>query len=146
MGRDVRFCHGCSQSRVCRYGIDNLQFRDDTMQALAVCRDGEGGEGVAHGGWIASVFDEVVGLLPEMFGRPVVTAEMTISYLLPVPINRELVVRSWQISRDGRKWVLEGSMAIAGSETIFARARGLWIERRPDHFERHAQWLARNDQ
>ena len=144
--RDVRFCHSCSQKKVCRYGIDSLEFRDDAMHAVAVCRDGEGGEGVAHGGWIASVFDEVVGLLPDAYGHSTVTAEMTITYIRPVPINRELLVRSWQSSRDGRKWLLEGVMSIASSGDELARARGLWIERRPDHFDRHVAWLAQQDE
>jgi acyl-coenzyme A thioesterase PaaI-like protein len=115
------------------------------MNAVAVCRDGEGDKGVAHGGWIASVFDEVVGRLPEVHGHPSVTAKMTITYLRPVPIDRELLVRGWQISRDGRKWSLEGSMVIAPSGDELARARGLWIERRDDHFERHASWLVNQD-
>jgi acyl-CoA thioesterase FadM len=115
------------------------------MYAVAVCRDGEGSKGVAHGGWIASVFDEVVGRLPEMYGHPSVTAEMTVTYLRPVPIGRQLVVRSWRNSCEGRKWSLEGSMVIASTGVELARAHGLWVERKPDHFERYASWLAEQD-
>lgn len=145
-GRDIRFCYACSQSEVCRYGIQSLEFRDEVLHAVAVCRDGEGGRNVAHGGWIASVFDEVVGLLPDAYGHSTVTAEMTITYLRPVPIKRELFVRSWRNTRDGRKWYLEGSMVLASSGVELARARGLWIERRPDHFDQHAAWLAEQGQ
>jgi uncharacterized protein (TIGR00369 family) len=143
--REIRLCHGCSTAGRCRLGIDDIRFTDGTMNALAVCRDGEGARGVAHGGWIASVLDEVVGLIPESLGHRAVTGRLAIDYLRPVPIGRELEVTGWCESNVGRQWNLEGSMRLASTGVELARAGGVWIEIKDDHLERHAAWLEQQD-
>ena len=144
--RDDRLCTVCQrQGRACAYGVDELHFDDSvrTMQvALACAADHEGGPGVAHGGWVAAVLDELLGQLAAEYAGPVVTAHLAIDYRLPVPIDQPLVGRSRWLEQDGRKIRIAGELRLAASEAGLAEASGLFITIDPDHHRRHAEWVA----
>ena len=55
-----------------------------------------GGAGFAHGGIIAVVLDEAMGKLSKLTGERAVTAEMSIAYCKPVPVDQEILVEGWQ--------------------------------------------------
>jgi uncharacterized protein (TIGR00369 family) len=55
-----------------------------------------GGAGFAHGGIIAVVLDEAMGKLSKITGERAVTAEMSIEYHKPVPVDQEIVAEGWQ--------------------------------------------------
>jgi uncharacterized protein (TIGR00369 family) len=61
-----------------------------------------GGAGFAHGGIIAVVLDEAMGKLSKLTDERAVTAEMSISYRKPVPVDKPIVVEGWQEQVDGR--------------------------------------------
>src|SRR5208337_703198 len=55
-----------------------------------------GGAGFAHGGIIAVVLDEAMGKLSKLTGERAVTAEMSIEYRKPVPVDQEIFAEGWQ--------------------------------------------------
>lgn len=60
----------------------------------------------AHGGAIAAVFDEVMGFTAFMNDYPAMTAKITIEYFEPVPLGRDILVRSRVESVEEKKvWV-----------------------------------------
>lgn len=61
-----------------------------------------GGAGFAHGGIIAVVLDEAMGKLSKASAERAVTAELTIQYKRPVPVDREILVEGWQTQSTGR--------------------------------------------
>lgn len=61
-----------------------------------------GGAGFAHGGIIAVVLDEAMGKLSRLKDERAVTAEMSIEYRKPVPIDKPIVVEGWQEQENGR--------------------------------------------
>jgi acyl-CoA thioesterase FadM len=74
----------------------------------------------------------VAGLIDHMFGAamhagPVVavTASLTVRYLLPTPVDRDLRVRAWFDRADGRR--LHGRATCHDGETCTAEADGLFI-------------------
>jgi acyl-coenzyme A thioesterase PaaI-like protein len=84
----------------------------------------EGAGGVAHGGYIAAVFDDALGAaaLARTMSR---TASMTVDYRAPVPIEHDLVLSAQVESTEDRKLWVAGR--IADGQNICAEARGLWI-------------------
>src|SRR4051812_34949938 len=89
----VPLCVACQRLGDCRLGlhVEALQV-DGSVRTELMCDDSyEGGPGVAHGGWIAGVLDELVGHVPLRHGRLAVTGRLTVSFLRPVPINRTLL-------------------------------------------------------
>ena len=88
--RGDRLCASCQETGACRYGIDRLWF-DDASSAMAirtVCPPGhQGGPGVAHGGWICSVMDELLGENVMDRCGPIVTANLSVDFRKPVTVG-----------------------------------------------------------
>jgi acyl-coenzyme A thioesterase PaaI-like protein len=105
----------------------------------------EGGPNVAHGGWTASVFDEVLGHVPVLSGELAVTGELTVRYVKPVPIGRPLVARAWTERREGRRWYVAGQLLLESTGALLASGNAVMVVRPGDHFARHQAWLAEQD-
>jgi len=143
----VALCGACRVSGACRLGLQT-EVMDDAGGAVfeLVCPpEHEGGPDVAHGGWTAAVLDDCLGHVPLLNGTLSVTAELTISYVKPVPVGRPLKVRGWVDHREGSRWYIRGEMTLQPSGAVLARASGIWVTRDRGHFTRHQQWLAEQD-
>jgi len=129
----------------CRLGLTTERLDDEgTARFALVCPDDhEGGPGVAHGGWTASVLDEALGHVPIQHGHMAVTATLTVGFVKPVPIGRPLVAAAWVDHVDGVKWHIAGELMLASSGATLATATGIWVARDyVNHFGNFAQWLA----
>jgi len=82
----------------------------------------EGPPGHCHGGWIAAMFDELLGFVQM---APGFTAYLKVDYRAPTPLNRKLELRGWIDSVDGRKRLIRGTCSLAGG--LLAEAEGLFI-------------------
>lgn len=141
-----RLCVACERDGTgCRYGVDRLAF-DDEIRAMAVHLEApaghEGGPGVAHGGWVAAVMDELLGQLATEYAGKLVTATLSISFAKPVPVGEPLIGRSRITSQAGRKVRAKGDILLPAGEVVLASAEALFITIDPDHHRRHAEWLA----
>lgn len=94
----------------------------------------EGAPGCVHGGFIASTFDEVLGVAQSASGNPGMTVNLTVDYRSPTPIKRELVFRGWCEKVEGRKIFTRGT--VHAGDTLCAEATGLFVSMRPELFER----------
>jgi hypothetical protein len=131
-------CGGCRGLGRCRLGVGEFVFDDLVMHAPVVCRSVyHAGPGVAHGGWTAAMFDDVIGRSLGQRGARAVTASLTVDFLKPVPVDEPLVVEVRVDSHLGRRWQMSSLLRLKGGEASLARAKGLWLERREGHFERH---------
>jgi hypothetical protein len=82
----------------------------------------EGPPGHCHGGWIAAMFDELLGFVQM---APGFTAYLKVDYRAPTPLNRELALRGWIDHVDGRKRLIRGTCSLDG--VLLAEAEGLFI-------------------
>lgn len=93
--------------------------------------------GVCHGGMVASIFDEVLGLIhPGCRWRPdtsglasVVTAYLNTKYVRPVQTPGTYLVTAWLKKAEGRKIFIEGVME-DGNGARLAEAESLFVETR----------------
>ncbi len=85
----------------------------------------EGPPGCVHGGWIAAVFDELLGMAQSLSGHPGMTASLTVDYVRPTPLLAELELSGRLDSVAGRKVFTSGELTAGGEVT--ARAKGLFI-------------------
>lgn len=139
----VRLCFGCRALNRCRFGIERERLGDDgVVVSHVVCsRENEGGPEVAHGGWTASVMDELVGhtlLLNDEFA---VTGTLTVKFVRPVPVGWPLIGRAWIVGRENRKAFVRATLELESSGAIVAEADATMIKRPASHFELHYQWL-----
>jgi acyl-coenzyme A thioesterase PaaI-like protein len=124
--------------------VDKERLGEDGVAwfELACPRSQEGGPNVAHGGWTAAVMDECLGHLPLLKRVLSVTAELTVGFVKPVPVKRQVQVRAWVERREGSRWYIAGEMTLLPGGVVPARASGIWVTRDPGHFARHEAWLA----
>jgi len=105
--------------------------RDSVSGTVRFGRYFLGGGGAVHGGAIPLLFDEVLGRLSNSGDRtPSRTAYLHTDFRSITPVEKDLVVRGWFASEQGRKRVLRAELR--DGETLCAEAEGLFIELRPD--------------
>lgn len=112
-------------------------FRRDGEEAVAAVRFGSSYEGPptrVHGGMLAAAFDEVMGTVFRIRGLPsAFTANLSVRYEKPAPLDVELEFRARLGSVDGRKYTVEAEGI--GPDGRFASAEGLFIEMAPEHLK-----------
>lgn len=138
----VLLCSGCQKLGRCRMGVlKETLHPDDTYDSTVICgAENEAGPNVAHGGWTAAMLDEALGHLLLLKGLFIVTKTLTVDYLRPVPLARELTCRAWIEKHEGQVFTLAGELKLGDS--VLARAAGVFIERDMSHFERFENWIA----
>ncbi|WP_210717815.1 PaaI family thioesterase [Amycolatopsis acididurans] len=111
------------------YTVEEL----DDQRAAGHVRFGRhhlGNNGAVHGGAIPLLFDDLLGRLALVGGRPKSrTAYLHIDYRSITPIDEDLQFEAWFEREEGRKRVLRG--AIRHNERVCAEAHGLFVALRP---------------
>lgn len=85
----------------------------------------EGPPGHAHGGSVAAVMDEALGLAAWAAGYPIVVGNLNVSFRNLLPLQKVVSVESRVISAEGRKIMVHGR--IFSGETTYAEGECLCI-------------------
>ncbi|KAM6190125.1 acyl-coenzyme A thioesterase THEM4-like isoform 1-T2 [Sarcoramphus papa] len=91
----------------------------------------EGHPGLTHGGAIAAIIDTTLGTCALAVAGKVMTANLSIDYLAPVPLGAVLLVESRAERLEGRKVFLSCHVRSANGDTLHAQATGLFIRLDP---------------
>lgn len=97
----------------------------------------EGPPGCVHGGIIASLFDEILGIANIVAGVGAMTGTLTITYRSPTPLRTDLTLAARVLSVDGRKVRTAGT--IHAGERLCAEAEGIFILVDHERFAEHAR-------
>jgi len=105
-------CFGCGGDNP---GGMKLTFEQDNVNRRIVGRFvlGEryqGGGGFGHGGIIAVLLDEAMGKVSRFRGVRAVTAELTVEYLKPVDVTKEIEVEGRETEMNGRNIFMIGEI------------------------------------
>jgi uncharacterized protein (TIGR00369 family) len=85
-----------------------------------------GPPGHCHGGIIATILDEAMGKVNRLRGVVALTAQMTVNYLRPVPLNQPLRVESREVRVHGRRHFHMAEILNRKGE-VLARSQGTFI-------------------
>ncbi len=121
-------CFGCGGDNA---GGMKLTFEQDNVARKIVGRfvlgeRYEGGGGMAHGGIIALLLDEAMGKVCRFREVRAVTAELSIEYLKPVSVDKEIVVEGRETEMKGRNLFIAGEIRNEGGE-VLARGKGRFV-------------------
>jgi acyl-coenzyme A thioesterase PaaI-like protein len=94
----------------------------------------EGPPGALHGGWVATLLDQLLGHATAASGNRGFTAELTVRYRRPTPYGVPLTLRGRTDSVDGRR--VHASAEIVVDDVTTAEAKALFLMPSP---ERRAQ-------
>jgi uncharacterized protein (TIGR00369 family) len=105
--------------------------RDDVARrirgAFRVGAEYEGARGYVHGGIIATLLDEVMSKVSLFEQSHAVTAELSVEYLKPVLVGKDLILESWEVEKEGRNRFRRGEIR-DDAGTILARGKGRFVE------------------
>lgn len=105
----------------------NIWLEGAVAHGVARCHHAyEGPPGFVHGGYVAAIFDQFLGMAQIAGGRPGMTGSLSVRYLRPTPLDSELTLRAEMAESSGRKTIMHGEMMAGGKVT--ATAEGLFIE------------------
>ena len=84
-----------------------------------------GPPGMVHGGIIAMVFDELLGVVNVVNGQGGYTGTLNVVYRRPTPLLKDIALRAWPSGGEGRKLYVSGEMVCDG--TVTATAEGIFV-------------------
>jgi hypothetical protein len=88
----------------------------------------EGPPGSVHGGFVAAIFDQFLGMAQVLGGQPGMTGYLHVNYHQRTPLNTELKLEAKLVKVEGRKTIMRGEMFAEGVMT--ASAEGLFVQPR----------------
>ena len=103
----------------------------------------EAAPGRVHGGMVAAVFDDILGMAMARVRSPGFTGRLTVHYRAPVPMNQRIEFTAWAEAPNGRKLVVQSEARLDGR--LLAEADALFILVDPSHFATHADELPIRD-
>jgi uncharacterized protein (TIGR00369 family) len=86
----------------------------------------QGGGGMAHGGIIALLLDEAMGKVCRFREVRAVTAELTVEYLRPVDVEKEIIVEAFEKESKGRNLFHVGEIRNATGD-VLAKGYGRFV-------------------
>jgi acyl-coenzyme A thioesterase PaaI-like protein len=92
----------------------------------------EGAPGRAHGGVVAALFDEIMGLALSTSGNLAFTGRLSVTYRAPTPLGVPLSSRARLAQRKDRKLTITAELY--SGDTLLAEAEGLFIAVETLHF------------
>lgn len=126
-------CLGCGPDAEHGFHLTARRDGDEVVTTHVFTHGQSGAPGIAHGGAVATVVDDLLGYLLYVVRKPGVTRKLEVEYLRPVVVGQEYAVRGRVDRVDGRKvWVsCEGTSA---DGVLAFRATGLFLEVPLSHF------------
>jgi uncharacterized protein (TIGR00369 family) len=122
---DNRRCFICGINNP--IGLKTRPQRDEAAgrawMTVTIPAEYQGWEGVVHGGMIAALLDEVSAYAAMGVSKQIVTAELNIRYLKPVPVGCEVSVEAQVRERLRRTIMVDAVMTLSGEELARAEAR-----------------------
>lgn len=124
VGDSLRFVSGDSKGTRFRARY----YRDADLHLHArfwLGPEAEGPPGHAHGGAVAAIMDEALGLAAWAAGYPIVVGNLNVSFRNMLPLRQVVTVESRVVSVEGRKVMVHGRIFQGG--TTYAEAQCLCI-------------------
>lgn len=121
-------CYGCgaANSRGMKLEFEADEERQRIIGRFRMDAEYQGGPGFLHGGIIALLLDEAMGKVSRFSDVRAVTAELTVEFKRPVPVETEIVVEAFQVERNGGTLIHEGEIRDAVGK-VLAKGRGRFV-------------------
>lgn len=125
-------CFGCGPDNPAGLHLAFVRDGDVVRATTTLPPEHEGAPGLAHGGIVASILDDMSGAIPRALGQRAVTAKLEVDFAAPVVIGRPLDAQAWLESFDGRK--IRIVTRLLDGDTVVATGRALFLTVPREHF------------
>lgn len=124
-------CFGCAPDRGLRVRVAGGRASFDSRYEVTVGHEHQGAPGLAHGGMLAGVLDEAIGMAVWSLGGSYATARLEVDYLAPVPIGTRLHIDVRRTAVEGRKVHAEAEARLGEDSPAAVRAVALYVRTGP---------------
>lgn len=129
-------CLGCGPDNPAGMGM-HVQREGDTVVTDIVFQPRHvGAPGLAHGGAVATVCDDLFGFVLYVVSEPAVTRTLEVDYHSPAVLGTSYQVRAWLDHRDGRRLHLRATGTDPTGRECF-QARAVFVVVPLAHFQRY---------
>jgi uncharacterized protein (TIGR00369 family) len=119
-------CFGCSRTNTRGLGLRFWHLEQGCYTRCSIPDYLCGMDGLAHGGIIAFLLDEVAQwAMIAHIGRMGLTREIAVRYLKPVPTDTEVVVAGKIITQDGKEVEVRSTMH-SNDNLLLAESKSKW--------------------
>ena len=124
MREEYTWCFGCGRDNPAGLKLE-FTLKDDCYSAVFTPRrEHQGYDGMAHGGIIAALLDEVMGdYVYELTRQKAFTARLELRYRQAVPIGRPLQAVASVLRKKGRLYEMKGEVFLSDG-SLAAEAKG----------------------
>lgn len=116
--RHLPDCFGCGAQNEAALGVAFEQEEGRVRATVVFDHRHVGGPGMAHGGAIMTLLDEVMGSVAGTGERRRVTASMQVEFRKPILLGRPLVAVARITERLDRGYLVHGTVAYSGEPEI----------------------------
>ncbi|XP_022111204.1 acyl-coenzyme A thioesterase THEM4-like [Acanthaster planci] len=106
-------------------------IQEEEKKLMGVCQFGEeaqGPKGLAHGGAIATMHDDVTGeLTGRVVGMAILTASLTINFKRPTPLRSPVLIEAHVDKIEGKKIFLKSCMKSPDGGTVYSDGMVLYV-------------------
>ncbi len=124
---DFYNCYGCSQKNVRGLKLRFWYTDDRCLSYYTIPSDFCGFNGIAHGGVIATILDEVAAwtIITHLF-RFGITLQSLIKYLKPVQTDVEIIIEGKIVDNDGTNVNIISTIS-SKKDIVLAKAESKWL-------------------
>jgi acyl-coenzyme A thioesterase PaaI-like protein len=129
-------CYACGEEHPHGLHLRAVAGEGASVSAqLTITTAHQGAPGLAHGGVVAAVFDDLLGFVPVLMGRIAVTARLETSYRAPIPVGSTLHWSAAGTGVVGRKIFTHGQARLGEPDgPLAAEAAALFVQVPAEHF------------
>ncbi len=126
-------CFGCSPSNPAGLQMRFRRLGERVVARHTIADRFHGAPGVAHGGIVATLLDEMsCAAVTLVADRRVMTGELTVRYEHPCPVEAPLELVAWIADRSHRRyWVVEAELHGDGARLARSTGRFFLVEDGP---------------
>ena len=118
-------CFGCGPGHPDGLRVRCFKAQEGVVAPIVIPARYQGPKGFAQGGIVATYLDEVLGAaVVRANGHAAVTGELTIRYVVGVPLETPLLGHGRLVTDHGRYVDVEGHLTELASDRVVATARG----------------------
>ena len=121
-------CFGCggANDRGMKLTFEQDNARRKIVGRFVLGSRYQGGGKMAHGGIIALLLDEAMGKVCRFREVRAVTAQLTVDYLKPIDVEKEIVVEAYEETLNGRNLFQIGEIRNTAGE-VLARGKARFV-------------------
>lgn len=136
-----RMCVGCGPDHPTGLHVTVVAGEGLTVSGrFTVTDDHQGAPGLAHGGMLSLAFDDVLGSLIWLIGKPAVTGHLEMSFRRPVPVGTTLYIDAVAERIEGRKIFMSATgCENAADGPVSVTASAIFVVVPPSHFTEHGR-------